>query len=136
MHVSMERCTGCQGCMLACSLAKEGTHSLSLSRIQIARNEDVADFRPRVCVQCEQRACIAACPVGALRVHDQTGAVLLDSATCVGCGACGSVCPYGGVRFDVRRNRPLICDLCGGAPACVDACRFPTAIMLVEEDLS
>ena len=133
LSVSTERCTGCQSCMLACSLAKDGTHSLARARIRVDRNEEIADFRPHVCVQCAARACIAACPVGALRIDAPTGAVLLDETACVGCGACVTACPFGGVGFDFEARRPLICDLCGGSPACVDACRFPQAVQFVEE---
>ena len=131
--VEEERCTGCTGCMLACSLAKEGTFSLSLSRINVLRNEEVADFRPRVCVQCLEAPCIVVCPVNALSRDTQTGAIHLDQETCIGCQQCVDACPYDGVRFDHSRGMPLICDLCGGSPSCVEACRFPQAIRYEKE---
>jgi Fe-S-cluster-containing hydrogenase component 2 len=133
LEVSPERCTGCQSCMLACSFVKEGAHALSRARIRIERDEAAADFRPRVCIQCAERSCVAACPVGALAVHAATGAVLVDSAACVGCGACVSACPVGGVGFDDDAQRPLFCDLCGGSPECVATCRFPQAIRFSQE---
>jgi len=38
LMVEAHHCTGCGSCMLACSLAKEGEFSLSLSRIQVIGN--------------------------------------------------------------------------------------------------
>ncbi len=126
--VDADKCTGCGSCVLACSLAKEGSFSLSLSRIRIFRNEEVAEFVPKVCVQCQDAPCIAACPVDALSRNADTGAINLDRDACIGCRQCVAACPYGGVQFDPIRNIPLICDLCGGSPACVEACQLPQAI--------
>lgn len=133
-HIVVEttQCTGCGSCMLACSLAKEGAFSLPLSRIRIIRNEEIAEFTPRVCVQCSDAPCITACPVGALSRNADTGAINLDRDACIGCRQCVTACPYGGVQFDPIRNIPLICDLCGGSPACVEACQLPQAIRYVQ----
>jgi len=132
--VDADQCTGCGSCVLACSLAKEGVFSLQLSRIQIIRNEEIADFIPRVCVQCSEAPCIVVCPVNALSRDTQIGAIHLDQETCIGCQQCVDACPYDGVRFDDSRGMPLICDLCGGSPSCVEACRFPLAIRYEGED--
>jgi len=131
--VDADHCTGCGSCMLACSLAKEGKFSLSLSRIQVTRNEEIAEFTPKVCVQCREQSCIAACPVSALSFNEATGAIQLNREVCTGCQQCVSACPYGGVHFDKGQNLPLICDLCGGSPACVDACQLPQAISYVQD---
>ena len=133
LRITPERCTGCQSCMLACSLAKEGAHSLVLSRIQVSRDEETADFRPWVCIQCAQHACVEACPTGALRVDEVSGLIRLDEESCVGCGACVTACPFQGIAFDPVGRRPLICDLCDGSPACVEACRFPQAVQYVKD---
>lgn len=130
--VKTDQCTGCGSCMLACSLAKEGAFSLPLSRIHMIRNEEIAEFTPKICVQCSDAPCITACPVGALSRNADTGAIDLDRAACIGCRQCVAACPYGGVQFDPIRNIPLICDLCGGAPACVEACQLPQAIRYVQ----
>lgn len=130
--VEEERCTGCTSCVLTCSFAKEGFFSFSRSRIRILRDQEFADFRPRVCVQCAEAHCISACPVGALSRDGATGAIVLDERACIGCRKCVEACPYGGVAFDEEREKPLICDLCGGEPACVEVCRFPEAIRYQE----
>lgn len=130
--VEEEKCTGCTGCMLACSFAKDLVFSLTRSRIRVLRDQEHADFRPRVCIQCEEAPCIQACPVGALSRDGATGAIRLDEEACIGCRRCVEACPYGGVGFDEETQKPLICDLCGGSPACVEACRFPQAIRYQE----
>ena len=127
------RCTGCTSCMLSCSLAKEGTHSFELSRITVERNEEHANFHPRACIQCDERFCIQACPVGALRVHPNTGATAVDGSLCIGCRACEEACPHGGIHFQEGGDLPLICDLCGGEPSCVKTCAFPQAVQFLEE---
>jgi len=133
LSIRIEQCTGCQSCMLACSLAKEGTHSLSRSRIQVSRDEENADFRPQVCIQCEAKFCIAACPVSALETNEITGAVIVNKTVCTGCRLCATACPHGGIQFDTGSHSPLICDLCDGTPACIETCRFPEAIQFIEE---
>lgn len=92
------------------------------------KSEELADFRPRVCVQCAEAPCITVCPVNALSRNDDNPAIVLDVELCIGCRNCVEACPYEGCFFDETGNRPLICDLCGGDPACVEACRFPQAI--------
>jgi Fe-S-cluster-containing hydrogenase component 2 len=131
--VEADRCTGCGSCVLACSLAQEGAFSLALSRIRILRNEELAEFSPRVCIQCPDVPCITSCPVGALSRDADTGAIKLDREACTGCRQCVVACPYGGVQFDQSRDIPLICDLCGGDPACIKACQLPQAIRYIQD---
>jgi anaerobic carbon-monoxide dehydrogenase iron sulfur subunit len=129
--VAAERCTGCESCVLSCAFRHEGAFSLTASRIRIERNEDQGQFRPRVCIQCEERSCVAACPVEALTVDAALGTIRCDEAACIGCRACGTACAYGGVQFDAGRATPWFCDLCGGAPECVATCQMPKAVTAV-----
>lgn len=64
--MNMEACTGCAGCILACSFAKSAAFSYAASRIRVRKNEEFADFRPQVYVQCAETPCITICPVNAL----------------------------------------------------------------------
>jgi Fe-S-cluster-containing dehydrogenase component len=48
---------------------------------------------PHLCAQCHDYPCVAACPVNALSVSEETIAVLVDAAVCTGCGQCIPACP-------------------------------------------
>lgn len=47
-----------------------------------------------LCQGCE--ACVAVCPVEAIRIVD--GKAWVDEATCTGCGACIAVCPADAIQ--------------------------------------
>jgi Fe-S-cluster-containing hydrogenase component 2 len=90
---------------------------------------------PHLCAQCHDYPCVAACPVNALSVSEETIAVLVDAAACTGCGQCIPACP-GQVPFlHPATNTAVICDLCDGAPECVAVCqeaRFDALVALRE----
>jgi len=135
--VNPERCTGCNSCVLACSFAHAKEYAFEKARVRTSRDAEYADARPRVCVQCAEAPCLAACPTGALSRTAETGAIAVDSDLCTGCGLCRAACPYDGIHWDATSKRPLICDLCGGEPECVQVCRFSKAIttrVVGEED--
>ncbi len=131
--IDSDQCTGCNSCVLACSFAHEGLYNFEKSRIRLNKQSERGLSTPRVCIQCEEAFCVAACPVGALSRDDATGAIRLDENICTGCGLCVAACPHGGVGFDEELRMPLICDLCGGDPVCVSFCAFPNAIRYVDE---
>ena len=134
LRVHRERCTGCESCVLTCSFEHEGGFRLAAARIQVERNENDGAFRPRVCIQCDERFCVAACPAGALSISPEHGFIRVDDAACVGCGACVAACPHGGIRWASGRRIPQVCDLCGGDPQCVKTCLKPRAIECVMEE--
>lgn len=126
--VNPEVCTGCNSCMLTCSFTHEGYFSFSKSRMQIEKDEERAVSIPRVCIQCKDAPCIQVCSEEALFKDKGTGAIMVDKDKCTGCKKCVKACPYGGIVFDEEGSIPLICDLCGGKPSCIEVCRFPQAI--------
>lgn len=59
-------------------------------------------YLPRQCIRC--RACLSACPEGALSVPDEEeGTVWIDRRRCVACGRCVEACPTGALAFDGQR---------------------------------
>ena len=134
------QCSGCQSCMLTCSLVHDGEASTSRSRIQVARNvfnpypQDIQIF---VCRQCPEPMCVKNCPTGACHVSAANGNVrMIDAAKCIGCKACINTCPYVPHRtvFNVAAKKSAKCDLCADSPffskkggpsgdqACVTSC--------------
>ena len=81
------------------------------------------------------------CPTGAIHRSLDSGAVVINDDTCIGCGTCANSCPYNNIRLveirdqkgtplrDPSTQKPISkatkCDLCAnnpGGPACVRAC--------------
>ena len=70
---------------------------------------------------------MAACPKDAIK-RSASGAVVVDTALCIGCGTCSLVCPFGVPRVSARTGKVVKCDLCddrvtrGERPICVESC--------------
>lgn len=118
--VNEKVCSGCRSCELACSFHKNGTFADEQARIKVLKDEVNGLDIPQICRQCGNARCVQACSVGALDRDPATHAIRLNSETCVGCGACAKACPFGSIHF--RDGKPVICDLCGGDPKCVERC--------------
>jgi Fe-S-cluster-containing dehydrogenase component len=145
-------CIGCRQCEWACRVA----HDLPTEPLETY--EDPAPFeamrrpdataltvvnrypnpaRPEVattvkvqCMHCGQPACVSACIVGAIS-KEENGAVIWDTAKCIGCRYCMVACPFQIPAFEYRKAldpRILKCDFCferrktGALPACVEQC--------------
>jgi protein NrfC len=115
-------CSGCQSCMLTCSLVHDGEAGASRSRIQIARNvfnpypQDIQIF---VCRQCPEPMCVKNCPTGACHISAANGNVrMINAEKCSGCKTCLNVCPHIPHRtiFNVAAKISTKCDLCANAP--------------------
>jgi carbon-monoxide dehydrogenase iron sulfur subunit len=76
------------------------------------------------CQHCDDAACIDACLTGAMHRDLASGLVLIDEDTCIGCGTCMMVCPYGAIRMDEQTHKAVKCDGCldREVPRCVSVC--------------
>jgi len=120
--VTPERCSGCRLCEVVCALSHEGTIWPEASRIRVFERFPGA-CTPNVCVQCDPAPCVESCPAGALSVSDSTGAIHVDESACTACGACTIACPGSVPRLPRGMGHVVVCDLCGGAPRCVEICQ-------------
>jgi Fe-S-cluster-containing hydrogenase component 2 len=118
----LSKCSGCRKCEIACSLFHENRIWPEASRIRVFMLVPGVDF-PHFCVQCEDYPCVDACPVNALSVSRETGAVLVDVEACTACGSCIEACPGKVPHMHPNGKHILICDLCGGDPQCVKVCQ-------------
>ena len=110
----------CSACESACSQVKGGTPAL----INAVHIPDVEFHSVATCRQCNEPLCLDVCPTGALFKDTDTEVVLIDEEKCVGCGLCTLSCPYGGIKYCNERQESVKCDLCGGEPKCVEACKY------------
>jgi carbon-monoxide dehydrogenase iron sulfur subunit len=131
--VSRDVCSGCRACEVACVAHHEGRFGTAAARIHVVKVEPLGIDQPHVCRQCGTAGsaagapCVAACPVGALSKDERTGAVLVDvdpasACACIACAACVDACPFGMAALHPETGTAIICDLCGGDPACVKRC--------------
>lgn len=102
--------------------------SPALSRIRVAKMEEIGIDVAIACVGCAEKPCLE-CPTEALSVGEQ-GQICLDEELCTGCEECVTACPIGAVGF--HDDQPLFCDLCGGTPACEMIC--PTQALVFDKD--
>lgn len=122
IFVNSEKCTGCRICEVACSLVRRKTCNPARSMIRIVTWFKEGISAPVVCRQCENAPCERACPVEAIRRDEKTSAWLVNFDTCLGCGVCVEVCPFGAMTLDDEDGKAVNCDLCGGKPKCVEVC--------------
>lgn len=121
LEIEAELCTGCRICEAYCTLHHEGAIWPETSRVRVL-GPDGGPFTPIVCRQCEDAACAAACPLDAIALDERTGAWVVDTESCIACGACVDACPYDAIFVDEARSLALKCDLCGGEPRCAPMC--------------
>ena len=129
-NIAAQSCMGCRLCQTACSQIKEQVIRPAIARVQVPQYFPGVEF-PVLCYQCGDEAkCIEACPVAALSLDTskKLNTIAIDTTKCLrtakggDCTLCQDKCPGTAVTYHPTTKAPLICDLCGGDPACVKAC--------------
>ena len=123
------RCAGCGVCGLMCAFYHEKEYGHSLARNELVRDPFNAAYTFHVCQQCKSPSCYFACPKKdvALCVDKTTGVTYVNTAECIGCGACSGACPFTPPRANVQPVKKVSfkCDLCRDrkdGPICVEYC--------------
>jgi carbon-monoxide dehydrogenase iron sulfur subunit len=146
IEVDIGKCMACKSCELACAIA----HSSNRDIEKMAHEGERPGYRINVeaygrkaipinCRHCEEPACVAACPTGAIHRDKEGEPVRVDEERCIGCHMCVMACPFGVISVRSDGKGVLKCDLCierlerGEEPACVNAC--PTgALKFIDEE--
>ncbi len=121
LTVTPTRCIGCRTCEVACAFRHADNGVPGRSRVQV-RTVAKEVWVPILCLQCDDAACVKACPVFALWRNPITGAIDVQADRCVQCNACVSACPFGNVSVEAPARAVVKCDVCGGDPACAQFC--------------
>jgi Fe-S-cluster-containing dehydrogenase component/DMSO reductase anchor subunit len=139
--LDLNRCTGCHACLLACSIENAlgaGNSWRQLYTFNLRRHPGVASFHLSLaCLHCSDPACMKACPAAAYARDPATGAVLIDSARCIGCKYCSWACPFDAPLYSRAEGTISKCTLCndrlhsGNNPACTSLC--PTGALQFAE---
>jgi carbon-monoxide dehydrogenase iron sulfur subunit len=123
LKVEKDKCIGCQQCMLICSATHVGKFNPSEARINVEdKFPEPAEFKMNFCLQCDEHPCVDACPAEAIVLNEGLGIYVVDKDKCTACGACVDACPYEGCWLDPSGSYSIKCDLCGGAPQCIEIC--------------
>ncbi|MCK5053787.1 MAG: 4Fe-4S dicluster domain-containing protein [Anaerolineales bacterium] len=107
MVIDLDRCTGCQACVVACHAEnnipvvgeQEAARGHSMHWIRIERYWEgeypnvKARFMPVLCQHCGEAPCEPVCPVFAT-YHTPEGLNAQVYNRCIGTRFCGSACPY------------------------------------------
>ncbi len=136
------KCVGCKACQVSC---KE-TYKLPIGNLYrrvynytggsweknangVYAPKDVFGYFVSVaCNHCENPACVASCPTGAMTKNAETGIVTSSHDVCIGCRTCISVCPYDAPTLDADAGYVIKCDMCEAEltldrkPICVAGC--------------
>lgn len=130
----VDRCSGCRLCETVCSFIHEDRFGSSISRISVMKEDTFGFDMPVQCWHCRSCTAVKNCPSNAMR-RSREGLIYVDEKKCTGCGQCVKTCYLGALRLHPEKRSPLICDLCGGNPMCVERC--PTkALTYSETELS
>lgn len=114
------RCSGCGLCESVCAAGGEKQGEPRAPRIHILRDAEAGASFAVVCQHCLDPQCMKVCPNGALS-KGKDGIVRMDKTLCVNCGLCMQACPEA-TPLRSAEGEVVKCDLCGGKPACVEAC--------------
>ncbi len=137
IDVDVDRCIGCQMCMMDCSAHHADPKDLPIAYPRawelLPESRLIVDVSgsqavPLLCKHCENAPCATVCPTGAIRVDAEYGFKIADKAKCIGCRSCLLTCPFGMISMDRQGRVAQKCDMCverfqaGIEPACVQVC--------------
>jgi len=131
-HFDAVACVGCRCCEVACNEQNNNPADIKWRRVGEMEGGEFPAFTQMLnsmsCNHCIDPECLRGCPTESYIKIAETGIVVHDDDTCIGCQYCTWNCPYGVPVFHEERNIVTKCHMCherlevGESPACVQAC--------------
>jgi len=148
MLINTSRCTSCDDCVRACAVA----HNNNARFVRHGPTEDNI-MVANACMHCVDPVCLIGCPTGAIQRDQNTGNIVINDTTCIGCGTCANSCPYDNIRLveirdvngafihdtdtQTRIQKATKCDFCQDllvSPACQQACPHDALVRIDMND--
>ncbi|MCZ7540750.1 MAG: 4Fe-4S dicluster domain-containing protein [Anaerolineae bacterium] len=145
MIVDVDKCTGCQACVVACHaennvpvssedevIRGRANHWIRIERYWEGEYPNVkARFLPVFCQQCGNAPCEPVCPVYASYHSTEENINIQVYNRCIGTRYCGNNCPYRArlfnfwaPRFDAPLEQQLNPDVTVRSPGVMEKCTF------------
>jgi len=134
MVIRQDNCIDCERCIEACAATNHvpeyGYRTRILEQVHTESANRRIEFIPVLCNQCNNPACVRACPTKATYKDQQNGIVRVDKEKCIGCKTCMSACPNNGRYYNEETKSVDKCDFCFETrlskgetlTACAEAC--------------
>ena len=139
-HFDATACVGCHCCEVACNEQNNNPADIKWRRVGEMEGGEFPAFsqlfNSMSCNHCIDPECLKGCPTNSYIKIDETGIVVHEDDTCIGCQYCTWNCPYGVPVYHQERNIVTKCHMChekldvGETPACVQAC--PSGAIMIE----
>jgi formate dehydrogenase iron-sulfur subunit len=145
MLIDITKCVNCGACEEACKEQNKlpRTNDKNLSAYTYTKVLEIKGVNVRrMCMHCNDPACLSVCPVGAF-IKTPEGAVVYNEERCMGCRYCMVACPFSVPRYEWDKVNPKIskCVFChsrtsqGKLPACAEACEYGATIFGDRDDM-
>ena len=131
-HFDATACVGCRCCEVACNEQNNNSHDIKWRRVGEMEGGEFPAFtqlfNSMSCNHCIEPECLKGCPTNSYIKIQETGIVVHEDDTCIGCQYCTWNCPYEVPTFHEERKIVTKCHMCherldvGQTPACVQAC--------------
>ncbi|MBT5935504.1 DmsC/YnfH family molybdoenzyme membrane anchor subunit [Sulfurimonas sp.] len=131
-HFDATACVACRCCEVACNEQNNNPADIKWRRVGEMEGGIFPAFTQMLnsmsCNHCIDPECLIGCPTESYIKIAETGIVIHDDDTCIGCQYCTWNCPYEVPVFHEERKIVTKCHMCherldvGQSPACVQAC--------------
>ena len=128
----LNKCVGCNACVLACNIENSAILHMHWRKITPYNAGNIVLLPlfqlSHACYHCAKAPCLQNCPALAYTRHPETGAVIHDKKKCIGCKYCTWVCPYDAPKFNANSGVIEKCTFCNNRilnnmkPACANLC--------------